>query len=349
MPRENAEAALQLCDRLGKNEASLIKFALGVSEKIELIPDSFLKKIFSGKKSENVMSHALWAVAARTFYPSKSFPEFESTSLKNVPNVAYPLVPDAKVMSRRSESKNFRTQETEYYDFRELFVELPQSKWELPVNLLYSLDVYERKSDSYVYFFLMHGDVLYWHGLMPQNDQALVTMVLKYSCINADGGTDDLNAFLYLSAQPEFVFTETSMLVVACCMFNKDLKTRSYASEILIYLIAERKINVKVLGEKAGYLISENYGPTQRFVEVITTIRDVSSLHNSAVIILLDSLFLNFNGKEKLPVNFKKLLEFYLDLLMKTGAKPDRSTLTNILLWKDHNAIKSVLKQIQSL
>lgn len=349
MPRENTDLAIKLCDKLGKEEACLMKFALGFSDKIELNPENFLKKLFSGPKSENSVSQAIWAVAARTFYPEREFSEFENTSLKNASNVSSPLIPEAKIIAKRNEYKNYQTQEIEHYVFRELHINLPESQWSMPQNLLYSLDVFERKKDQYVYNFLTHGDVLYWHSLMPQNDQALSTILLKYSCKTNESGSDDLNAFLYLTAQPEFVFTDTSMFVFACCMFNKDLKTRSYTSEILIYLIEHKRITAKILGEKTGYLISENYGPVQRFIDVITNVRDVSGLHNSAILVMMDYLFLNFNGKDKLPVNFKKLLEFYLDLLMKTGSKPDEKVLGNISLWKEYNAIKSILKQIQNI
>ncbi|TDE09574.1 DUF6493 family protein [Dyadobacter psychrotolerans] len=349
MPRENTQAALLLCDRLESNQADLIKFALGASSEIKLQYDSFLKKMFSGAKSENVLNHATWAVVARTFYADDNFTEFENTSLKNLPNVSHPLIPVAKIINRQNEYKNYSTQQPEYYHFRELSVDLPQSKWDIPLNLLYSLDVYERKADQYVYNFLSHGDVLYWHSLMPQNDQALATMILKYACKNNEAGSDDLSAFLYLSAQDGFVFSQTSLLVIGCSMFCKAVKTRSYASEILIYLITERKIDVKALGEKTAYLISENYGPVQRFIECLTMLRDISSLHNSALIILLDSLISNFTAKDKLPVNFKKLLELYLDLLIRTGSKPREGAMNIISLWKDYNSVKSVLRQIQSI
>ncbi|WP_254411441.1 DUF6493 family protein [Dyadobacter diqingensis] len=349
MPRENTEEALQLCKNLEKDKARLMTFALGGSDHIELKQDTFFSKIFSISKSEKLKNQAIWAVAARTFYPDRKFTAFDGTSLVNLPNVSHPFVPDAKLVTKRNEYKNYLTQEIQHYEFRELSVTLPQSELSTPHNLLYSLDVYERKSNYYYGFLLSHGDVLYWHSLMPQNDQALATMLLKSSCKNTESGSEELNGFLYVSAQPEFIFTETSLLVLACSMFCKNSKTRSYASEILIYLIKYRKIDVTALGEKVAYLISENYGPVQRFTDVLSIIRDVSSLHNSAIIILLDAVILNFAGKDKLPVNFKRLLELYLDLLMKTRSKPDDRVLESFLAWKDYNAIRPVLRQIQSI
>jgi predicted DNA-binding WGR domain protein len=348
MPRENTELALKLCDKLDDQTAKLMRYALGGSDKIDLKQDTFLKKIFSGSKPDNTSNHALWAVAARTFNTSGDFPEFSGTTLEGIPNVASEFVPKASVETRKNEYKNYQTEQTEHYVYRELMVDLPQSSWTVPRNLLYSLDVFERKSDQYIYNFLTYGDVIYWHSIMPQNDQALATMLLRFSCKNPDGGSDELNAFLYVCSQREFTFTETSLLVFACSMFNKNLKTRSYATEILIYLIENRRMNVKALGETSGYLISESYGPLQRYVDSLTGARDVSPRHNSAILILLDALLLNFEGKEKLPVGFKKLLEFYLDVLMKTKTKPSESLLAKMVQWNDYPAIKSVLKQIKS-
>ena len=348
MPREDTEQALKLCGKLDDQTAKLIRFALGKSDKIDLKQDTFFKKIFKGLKSDDTFNHALWAVTARTFNPSGNFPEFEGTSLESIPNVIAEFVPEARVETRKNEYKNYQTQETEYFVYRELTVDIPKSNGNVPRNLLYSLDIYERKKDQYIYNFLTYGDVLYWHSLMPQNEQALATMLLRFSCKNPDEGSDELNAFLYVCARREFAFTETSTLVFACSMFNKNLKTRSYATEILIYLIENKRINVKALGKTSGYLISESYGPLPRFVDSLTGARDVSPRHNSAILILLESLLLNFEGKEKLPVGFKKMLEFYLDLLMKTKTKPDESLIAKMAQWKDYAAIKSVLKQIQS-
>ncbi len=60
----------------------------------------------------------------------------------------------------------------------------------------------------------------------------------------------------------------------------------------------------------------------------------------------LDALILNFNGKEKLPVNFKKLLEFYVDLLMKTQSKPDAKLVGKMTELEQYAALKTVVKQI---
>ncbi len=225
MPREEIQEAVKLCDQLDKETRSLIRFALGVDDKIDLREDSFFKKILKGGTSDHSVNHAMWAVAARTYNPSGYFPEFEETALGKIPNVVSEFIPVGKVVTKKNEYRNYQTQSTEEVFYRELVAELPSGVWNKPKNLLYSLDIYERQKNQYVYQFLSLGDVLFWHSIMPQNDQALASVLLRYTCQNPDEGSDELNAFLYITGQPEFVFTETSMLVLGCSLFNKNIKT----------------------------------------------------------------------------------------------------------------------------
>ena len=136
---------------------------------------------------------------------------------------------------------------------------------------------------------------------------------------------------------------------MACSFFNKNVKTRTYGGEVLLLLIQNQKIDVKELGKILGYLITESYGPLQRFLDAVSIIRDVSPLHNSALTLLLNELVSNFEGKEKLPVNFKKLLEFFLDLTMKTNAKPNALLQNKLKELEKYSGVKSIVKQFSEI
>jgi hypothetical protein len=102
-----------------------------------------------------------------------------------------------------------------------------------------------------------------------------------------------------------------------------------------------------------GYLIFEKYAPMLRLVDSLVSVKDVSPLHNSALFVLIDSIFQNLyvlteyaEEKEKLPTNFKKLIENYLDLLGKTQHKPSPQTISYLSQWKDHASLKGLVKQV---
>lgn len=349
MPRENVEEAVELCGQLRKETADLMRYALGVSDKILLEDHSFFKKLTNLLSPSSAMDRSVWAVAARTFNPRGYFPEFEQTELKGLPNVVSEFVPVAKVVTRKNSYRNYSSGVDEVVAYRELETEFGKFTVEVPKNLLYSLDLQVKRDNNFYYEMLAHGDVLFWHSIMPQNDQALASILLKFGCKSADEGSNELNGFLEVCSKPEFRFTESAMLVVACSFFNKNVKTRTYGGEVLLLLIQNQKIDVKELGKILGYLITESYGPLQRFLDAVSIIRDVSPLHNSALALLLNELVLNFEGKEKLPVNFKKLLEFFLDLTMKTNAKPNALLQNKLKELEKYSGIKSIVKQFSEI
>jgi hypothetical protein len=64
-------------------------------------------------------------------------------------------------------------------------------------------------------------------------------------------------------------------------------------------------------------LLSNGYGPIGRCIEVLEQCRDISSKHNNALLQLLDAAFAHYIIAEKMPTNFKKIVEYYYDLMNK--------------------------------
>ncbi|MNG13703.1 hypothetical protein D3C84_973980 [compost metagenome] len=83
-----------------------------------------------------------------------------------------------------------------------------------------------------------------------------------------------------------------------------------------------------------------------RVLEAIIPLKDISSLHNSALFLLLDGIFKNIVLSEKLPTNFKKMVENYVDVMSKTNQKPAAETKVFFKILKDNTALKALVKQI---
>ena len=56
--------------------------------------------------------------------------------------------------------------------------------------------------------------------------------------------------------------------------------------------------------------------------------------------------FKNIEVQEKLPTNFKKMVENYLDVMLKTNQKPAAETKVFFEKLKENNALKALIKQI---
>jgi hypothetical protein len=109
--------------------------------------------------------------------------------------------------------------------------------------------------------------------------------------------------------------------------------------ELFIQAILENRMPVKEIGEWLGFLISNNYGPLNRVTDILGQVKDVSSKHNQALILLLTTLINKVDIGDKMPNSFKKILEIFFDLQQKEGY---RLNSTEIDALSKLNSIKSL-------
>ena len=259
-----------------------------------------------GKTTKETGNLSLWAVAARTFYPDDSFPEFENTYLKEIPFVVSPFKPQLKFKEKWNEWTNYQTKQKERTpSWYELRFDVPNYA-KIPNYLLYSQDIYNRPN-SWDYNINYAGNTYFWHSIMPQNSDALA-LTLLHNCGIADGAKPELKGFLDVINRSEFRFSDVSLLLYTCCFFQEKKDLRLLASEVLINLIEKQAIDVELLAQKMAYLATEKYGVFLRLVDGLIALKDVSPLHNNALLQLLNSFFAHLDLKEKLPTNFKKTI-----------------------------------------
>jgi hypothetical protein len=351
MPRENVEEAIPLLKKLDSEMRSLLSFCLGVSKEININSSSLFTKLIAtvGVTNKNIDTISLWAVAARTYYPNEAFVEFEKSFLNSIPFVVSPFKPKLEFKEKWNEWKDYHTKKlVRSPSWTEMIFSLPEKKT-IPSHLLYSLDLH-KKVEQYTWstnFKLeTEGNAYYWHSLMPQNNDPLACLLLERACRTADGTHNELKGFLTIVNQPEFQFSETSLLVFSCCFFQEKKDLRLLASEVLINLIQKQSIDISLFAEKTTFLITNKYGVLLRFIDGIIALKDISALHNSALFLLLDGIFNKLEVKEKLPANFKKMVENYVDVLSKTNQKPSLETKLFFERLKENTALKTLVKQI---
>ncbi|CAA9196102.1 DUF6493 family protein [Flavobacterium collinsii] len=349
MPRENVEEAISLLDQVEGELGPLLSFCLGVSEKIEFNTASLSSKELpeEGKDNQENAILLLWAVAARTFYSNATFPEFENTYLKDIPFVVKPLMPEITFEERWYECEKYllskaQQQSPSWYVLKFDFPNYAK----IPNSFLYSLDIYDVDHRHWIYIIRHAGDTNYWHSLTPQNADALSLMLLQI-CNNTDGlgFKSELKGFLSIINRPEFQFSDISLLVYVCCFCEKDKNLRLQASEELINLVERQAIDVEALAQKIAFLVSGKYGVFSRIADGIGAIKDVSPLQNSALLKFFNAFFAHLELQE-LPTNFKKMVENYVDVLIKTNQKPAEKVITFFEQWKDNSSLKPLIKKI---
>ncbi|MNQ43214.1 WGR domain protein [compost metagenome] len=351
MPRENVDEAIPLLDKLDSDMKQLMSFCLGITKEINIDSSSILTKLFQkvGGSTPNTEKIGLWAVAARTFYPTETFSEFEKTYLNDVPFITAPFLPKIEFKEKWNEWKDYQTKElVRSPSWTELRIDLPSGKT-IPNHLLYSLDTkikVEKNVWTTNYKLNTAKNAYYWNSLMPQNNDSLACILLEKCCHITNGTNNELKGFLTIINRPGFQFSDISLLVFACCFFQEKKDIRLLASEVLINLVENQSIDIHLFAEKNAFLISNKYGILLRVLEAIIPLKDISSLHNSALFLLLDGIFKNIVLSEKLPTNFKKMVENYVDVMSKTNQKPAAETKVFFKILKDNTALKALVKQI---
>jgi hypothetical protein len=183
----------------------------------------------------------------------------------------------------------------------------------------------------------------------PQNTESIAYNLLGTSCRHTSESSAALKGYLNVVNTPEFHFSDPTILAFACCFFQDKKDIRFLATEVLINVIQNQALETTVLGEKLAFLISNGYGVLLRAIDSIMAIKDVSPMHNSALMQILESFFQNVEFKEKLPTNFKKIVENYMDLLIKTNQKPSTKSLEFFEKWKENASLKALIKQIKGI
>jgi hypothetical protein len=181
---------------------------------------------------------------------------------------------------------------------------------------------------------------------MPQNNDPLACLLLKNNCKTADGTNNELKGFLNVINQNGFQFSDTSLLVYACCFFQEKKEVRLLASEVLINLVEKQAIDIHAFSEKIAILVSNKYGVLLRMIDGVIALKDTSPQHNAALFLVLDGIFKRFVIKDKLPTNFKKMVENYVDVTLKTNNKPSPDSVAFFEKHKDNNSLKQLIKQL---
>ena len=352
MPREHVDAAKpKLAEIQDEQVRQLLAYALGLSDTIAVRQKekTWWKAAFSSGRSNAEVSNweALWALVARTHHPDGIFEEFNTGILAGVPFAAAPYRPAPTLEPLYYSEYNYDTEKSEQvYQGDIVALDFPKLM-EVPSPFLYGKDIFSRAHDSNWYVdYIGREEVTYMHSLTPQNPEPValyLTMAFnRGSDWDTRGGSQLLREMLY----DFYRFDPASNLFLATSLFNISKEMRAVAGEVLMQSIDENRLPVDAIGKHAALLISHQYGPVKRLVEVLESVRDVSHKHNDALFQLLTALLQTVALGDKMPTNFKKLLELYFDLKTKLDGQVDnelKAALTGLSRFK---ALQPIINKI---
>ncbi|WP_426790884.1 DUF6493 family protein [Sphingobacterium sp. WOUb80] len=315
--REDLEGIEALIKQIKEQQVKdVISYALGL-DPMKVQQQSWLKNLLSSKDSDQVNWIGVWATVARTHHQDTHFEEFAKEPLADIPFAAQPFRPALKIEPTYYNGYNYTTRKSEQvYNGDKLTYHFPSYK-QGAETFLYHKDIFNRGNNTLLSYYLYRADVPYMHSLMPQNTESLSMFLTMGLNSKSDIGGKSSAAYLQEMLYDFFHFDQQSNLYLATSLFNKEKEVRAMAVEVILAAVNENRLDITVLGEQLGMLLSNGYGPIGRCVEVLEQCRDISSKHNNALLQLLDAAFAHYNIAEKMPTNFKKIIEYYYDLMNK--------------------------------
>ncbi|MNM94394.1 hypothetical protein D3C81_1067950 [compost metagenome] len=345
--REDLEGIEALIKQIKEQQVQdVISYALGLNP-MKVQQQSWVRNLLSSKDSDQFNWIGVWATVARTHHRDTYFEEFNKEPLADIPFAGQPFRPVLKIEPTYYNGYNYTTRKSEQvYNGDKLTYHFPPYKLGTD-TFLYHKDIFNRGNDVLLSYYLYRADVPYMHSLMPQNTESLSMFLTMGLNSKSDIGGKSSAAYLQEMLYDFFRFDQQSNLYLATSLFNKEKEVRAMAVEVILAAVNENRLDTTVLGEQLGMLLSNGYGPIGRCIEVLEQCRDISSKHNNALLQLLDTAFAHYIIAEKMPTNFKKIVEYYYDLMNKEQYHfPDdlQQVFEKLEIYK---SLQSILKKIR--
>jgi len=286
----------------------------------------------------------LWAVAARTKFPTHAFADLLPAGAAEYPGVTQPWQPrwefEFKVNTVVENWKPGRPEVT-YRATHLVFPDKYTSQRPPSPLLVYALHARFRG--------MAHGcwslgpDYPFLAALLP-----LHPAPLHWHVVRTAGWADKLESAerdaiaqalqTLLATGP--VFAEATSLLLAVGLLHHTAACRALAQEVLLRAVAGQRLVPTALGHLLGQLLAADYAPVARLADGLPQLRAVSPTTDDALAQTLDALL------PELPAaplrNLRKLLETYADLMDGSGRPLPTPVRARLSEWSQATALKKL-------
>lgn len=326
--------------------ASALSYAFGLIKEIPIKKKGWLSKLIVGKDNKEDAALGVYATIARSNHPLDEFPAFEDTVFGSAVYAVKPLDPKLKLKEVYSSQYNYQTKKQEEVLIgNELDVEFPAFQ-DYPKTFLFALDIFNRGRNNNLGYSLSTNDVRYAYSLVPQNPDGLAYLYALSFNRMAVWNTKQTKGLLEQMFYPFYIFRDPSALYLATALFNGDKIIRATCVEVFLQTVEQNRLPLDLLSKHLILLMNGDFGPIGRFVEVLEQSKDVSAKHNDAILQLLSLLLQGLVLKDKMPTNFKKVIELFYDLQQKSGQRLNENLRQSIQQFEAYKSLQPLLKKI---
>ncbi len=321
----------------------------------ELQPYSFHQILH--EELESFTSEEIWpmlfAVAARTKNYLGTYPEFEAYPFGLLPNVSKPYLTSWGTgyvyYKEQPYSENCKetvlpilTTEVFPYLFKPLV--LLYSQHYFGEYALTHSDWYDGKR-----FVSIHG-ISYVFSILPNYTDPLCFRALKASGQSAESGPNESKSILRdsmaLLPSIQTPLGDNAHLLLVAGFLNDAEYNRRMAVDVFAELIFKRRINQALVAQVVGVLLVHEYSSIQRFLNALSSIINLSALHNDVACTMLEEILVRINVEKPLK-NTKKIILQYADLQQKTKREIPLALEERLQTWATNSALKKEIATVK--
>lgn len=234
---------------------------------------------------------------------------------------------------------NFKTTNEKTYFYYSYNIKNPKTKytdyWEYAYNYSEGLSVYDIKT----YF-----------GLMPFYTEPIFAILYKNEYRRASFFSEiSSSEVLKTMLQPYFKIGYFSNWFLVCSQLADKNEIRLLSSEVLMQLIENKQLDWEEFTLRIIELHQSKYATIQRYIENLSMLKNVSSLHNNFLIFTIQKLLIAFALEEKAPTNTRKLVETLYDLKVKSNESLSEELKASLEKWKHNATLKKLIDNLLKL
>ncbi len=314
MPRENIEPAVMRLEEINNPHLkALLSFALGTSELPDSLPPSEIRDSYPHDFNA---WHGLWLTVARTHCPELQF-------------------------NRGEEKTTFRP-----YEF-DAFIPNRGVKHSLYESPIANSDIYSLLR-GYGRSFSLTFDFTTPSCWTPLNQ--------SYNDTFLCGHDDDKNSeretitFIEQMMSEAYPISDRSEHLLIYFLFSNHQSVRMAGVDALSYFVTNGRVDGAHLSEFFYLYLQHEIAPLKRALDSLTQLITYDSAQQSFALDMLSHTLAKLHYEEKLPTNFKKLLELYHQLLGALSQQPAPAVLENLPSFVElSKGLKPVVNKINKL
>ncbi|MBK7140087.1 MAG: hypothetical protein IPH74_14195 [Bacteroidetes bacterium] len=256
----------------------------------------------------------------RIKYPNGVFSEFENSKVSDHLSIVKPFIVNFKI----------ETESNEYATWHRLILDKNwNNAWYEKEKVVKYEPIYHNTASSDKAYRI---DIPYQFSLNPNYLDALLCRYIPDTATGneVDGFEDCLYPMQFILENQITIYHSGWIYVAVCLLFEKKI-SRDLASEY-IQLAISRNENLDYLATVLSKLINKKYAPINRFIEYLDKpiyLKEIKAFQFNVLV----KCILAFE-KENLPINSKKLIQYYQDFKMTLNADNEEVNLKLLALKK---------------